>query len=109
METKPKKIREYATKEGKIPFREWLDSLRDRRAQAKVDIRINKMRAGNLGDTKPVGKGVHELRIDYGPGYWVYYANEDSAIVILLCGGDKRKQDKDIKAAQEYWVNYKRR
>ncbi len=73
METKSKKIREYSTKDGKIPFREWLDSLRDRRAQAKVDIRINKMRAGNLGDTKPVGKGVHELRIDYGPGYRVYY------------------------------------
>ncbi|MBF0260112.1 MAG: type II toxin-antitoxin system RelE/ParE family toxin [Desulfamplus sp.] len=92
-----------------IPFREWLDSLKDRRAQAKVDIRINKMRAGNLGDTKPVGKGVHELRIDYGPGYRVYYANEDSAIVVLLCGGDKRKQDKDIKATQEYWADYKRR
>lgn len=104
MKTLPIEIREYITAEGKIPFREWLRSLRDNKAKAKVTIRINRVRLGNLGDTKGVGNGVHELRIKYGPGYRVYYGHEGKQIVLLLCGGDKSTQKKDIKLAHAYWT-----
>jgi len=70
---------------------------------------LNRVRLGNFGDCRPVGKGVNELRVDYGPGYRVYYGRSKTAIVILLCGGSKRSQSKDIPLAQAYWADYKRR
>jgi putative addiction module killer protein len=74
--------------------------LRDERARARIDVRIKRLALGNAGDVKPVGEGVSELRIDYGPGYRVYFAQRGSEIVLLLCGGDKRTQDRDIREAQ---------
>jgi putative addiction module killer protein/probable addiction module antidote protein len=78
-------------------FANWLDSLRDVRARAKVQVRIERLAAGNPGDVQPVGEGVSELRIDYGPGYRVYFKKIGSEVLILLAGGDKRTQDADIK------------
>lgn len=81
-------------------FAAWLDGLRDLRARARVLVRIERLASGNPGDVKPVGEGVSELRIDYGPGYRVYLTYRGSELVILLAGGDKSTQASDIKAAQ---------
>jgi putative addiction module killer protein len=80
-------------------FAEWLDGLRDLRARARVQVRIERLASGLVGDVKPVGEGVSELRIDYGPGYRVYFTKRGSAVVILLAGGDKRTQAADIRTA----------
>lgn len=106
METTEKTIKEYITAEGKNPFRDWLDSLKDIRAQAKIDVRIARLRLGNFGDAKSVGKGVYELRVKYGPGYRIYYGLEGSKIVLLLCAGDKSSQKKDIKKSHTYWQEH---
>ena len=79
----------------------WFESLRDRQARARIDIRIRRLSLGNPGDVKAVGEGVSELRIDYGPGYRVYFVRRGQTVVILLAGGDKRTQDRDIKTALE--------
>ena len=80
-------------------FAQWLDGLRDVRARARVQVRIERLAAGNAGDVEPVGEGVSELRIDYGPGYRVYFKKHEREVVILLAGGDKRTQSADIKTA----------
>ena len=80
-------------------YAKWLDSLRDARARARVLVRIERLAAGNPGDVRPVGEGVSELRIDYGPGYRVYYKKQGLRIVVLLAGGDKRTQSDDVKTA----------
>ena len=80
-------------------FANWLDGLDDIRARARILVRIERLAAGNPGDVKPVGEGVSELRIDYGPGYRVYYKKQGRSVVILLAGGDKRTQSRNIKTA----------
>ncbi len=80
-------------------FAKWLDGLHDIRGRARILVRIERLVAGNPGDVKPVGEGVSELRIDYGPGYRVYYKKQGQKVVILLAGGDKSTQAKDIKTA----------
>jgi putative addiction module killer protein len=80
-------------------FANWIDELQDIRARARILVRIERMAAGNPGDAKPVGEGVSEIRIDYGPGYRVYFKKIGQKVVILLAGGDKRGQSKDIKTA----------
>jgi len=102
-------VESYQKVDKKCPFSDWLGSLKDIKAKAKIDICIARLRLGNLGDSKSVGDGVHEIRIGYGPGYRVYYGKDGKSIVILLCGGDKRKQNADIKAAKKYWQDYKNR
>lgn len=82
-------------------YSEWFDALHDKQARARINVRIRRLSLGNPGDVKPVGEGVSELRIDYGPGYRVYFTQRGSEVVILLAGGDKRTQDKDIQTAQE--------
>jgi putative addiction module killer protein len=82
-------------------FDRWLDGLRDRQAKAKVATRIVRIEAGLLGDWKPVGGGVSELRIDHGPGYRLYYTLREQVIVLLLCGSDKRDQEKAIRLAKD--------
>ncbi len=82
-------------------YAEWFEKLRDRQARVRVDLRIRRLSLGNPGDVKPVGQGVSELRIDYGPGYRVYFVQRGQTLIILLAGGDKRTQDRDIKAAIE--------
>ena len=91
---------------GLVPFDEWFDSLRDLRMQAAVDARLTRVRAGNFGDCKSVGGGVFELRISFGPGLRVYYGLHRRQIVVLLGGGDKRSQPRDIRRAQELWQQF---
>ena len=109
MEAKPQRVRVYETKNGKRPFDKWLRSLRDSRARQRIRTRIARIRLGNFGDHKTVGQGVSEIRIDYGPAYRVYFGRDGDEVVILLIGGDKRKQDSDIETAKEYWADYKAR
>ena len=80
-------------------FADWLADLRDRNARARITVRIRRLSLGNPGDVRPVGSGVSEMRIDYGPGYRVYFVRRGDAVVILLCGGDKQSQDRDIARA----------
>jgi putative addiction module killer protein len=84
-----------------VVFSEWLASLRDAKAVARIDVRIRRLSLGNFGDAKSVGGGVRELRIDYGPGYRVYFVERRNVVVILLCGGDKRSQGADIALAKK--------
>lgn len=88
---------------------QWLVDLRDNRARVKINARIARMAADNFGDCKPVGKGVSELRIDSGPGYRVYFARIGPRIVLLLCGGDKRRQSADIAQAAKFLEEYHKR
>ena len=78
----------------------WFAALRDRAAKSRIDIRVRRLSLGNAGDVKPVGEGVSELRIDYGPGYRVYFIQKAEVFIVLLAGGDKSTQDKDIKTAK---------
>jgi putative addiction module killer protein len=82
-------------------YEKWFDSLRDRQAKARIDIRVRRLSLGNPGDAKPVGDGVSELRIDYGPGYRVYFVQRAEVLIVLLAGGDKRTQDQDIRLAKQ--------
>jgi putative addiction module killer protein len=102
-------IRRYVTETGKDVFGEWLSALKDARTRAKVAARVARLAAGNFGDCKSLQQGVWELRIDWGPGYRVYYAMTERTCVLLLCGGDKRKQAADIQRAVDYWNDYKKR
>ncbi len=99
-------VRRYVTKTGKDVFGEWLAGLKDNRTRAKILVRIDRLWAGNFGDCKSLRGGLFELRIDWGPGYRVYYAPDGETSVLLLCGGDKRKQSSDIKRAAEYLKDY---
>ena len=80
-------------------YARWFSSLRDRQARARIDVRIRRLSLGNPGDVKPIGKGVSELRIDYGPGYRVYFLPKGDTLIILLAGGDKHTQARDIQTA----------
>jgi len=102
-------VRHYVSRAGKDIFDDWLTQLADARAQAKIATRISRLAAGNFGDSKSLGGGLYELRVDWGPGYRVYYAMIGREIVLLLCGGDKRKQSADIERAWEYLRDYKER
>jgi putative addiction module killer protein len=102
-------LRRYVTTLGKDVFGEWLAEVRDVRTRAKIVARIDRLSAGNFGDCKALRGGLFELRIDWGPGYRVYYALIGRTCVLLLCGGDKRKQSSDIKRALEYLKDYKER
>jgi len=98
-------IRYYQTSTGEQPFVAWMEGLKDR--QARIEARL--ARVGNLGDVEPAGEGVMELRTDWGPGYRVYFARVGQLIVLLLCGGDKRTQQRDINRAKDCFEDYKAR
>jgi len=99
----------YQTEGGKEPLTDWLLSLRDKQAQAKIRVRLKRLEAGNFGDCEPVGDGVQELKEYLGAGYRVYFGRHGQTVVILLCGGSKKSQAADIKTAREYWEDWKRR
>jgi putative addiction module killer protein len=101
-------IRRYVSAMGRDVFGEWFSRLTDLKARARVAIRIDRLAAGNFGDTKALGGGLHELRIDWGPGYRVYYGMIGKTCVLLLCGGDKRKQAADIEKARELLRDYRK-
>ena len=102
-------LRYYQTFAGEQPFTEWLKGLNDRRARTRIEARLARVAVGSLGDVEAVGEGVMELRIDWGPGYRVYFSRLGQVIILLLCGGDKRTQQKDIKRAKAYFEDYKAR
>lgn len=101
-------IEEFVDGRGRSPFARWFDDL-DPQAAAKVTIALVRMERDNLSNAKPVGAGVEEYRIDWGPGYRLYFGRDGSTLVILLCGGSKRRQQSDIARAKAYWAEYKRR
>jgi putative addiction module killer protein len=102
-------VREYLTADGRSPFNDWLLSLRDLKARARIRTRLDRVSLGNLGDSASVGEGVFELRLFYGPGYRVYYGLRDVNKVLLLFGGTKGTQQRDIRTAKAYWSDYRRR
>lgn len=99
----------YQRDDGREPFSEWLNGLRDKVAQARIRVRLRQVQAGNFGDCEPVGEGVSELRVHVGAGYRVYCGRHGRTVVLLLCGGDKGSQVADIKRAKELWAEWKRR
>jgi putative addiction module killer protein len=103
----PKEVVAFRARDGQVPFEDWLNDLKDKRAVARVLARLARVRQGNLGDCRPVGEGVSELRVDYGPGYRVYFGQKGRTLVVLLCGGDKRTQDRDIRLARQFWREFK--
>ena len=107
MKPKPLKLSYYKSAAGKTPFTDWFKGLRDPKARAKISIRLDRVIEGNLGDCAGVGAGILELRIDYGPGYRVYCIQEGERLVVLLCGGIKKGQQKDIESAKEYAKDYR--
>ncbi len=104
---RPKQIIVYKDKDGNEPFTKWLDNLSDLDGKKRIAARITRLQAGLYGDCEPVGEGVSELRLFFGPGYRIYFGESKKNIVILLCGGDKSTQKRDIKRAKEYWLEYK--
>lgn len=107
MEVTPHELLEYETQDGKCPYKEWLRNLRDARGRAKILVRVDRLEEGNFGDCEPVGEGVSELKINFGPGYRVYFAKCEKTVVLLLCGGDKSTQARDIITARKYWKNFR--
>jgi putative addiction module killer protein len=102
-------IRRYRTASGREPFTEWLSKLPDRQARARILARLERLAVGNFGDVKVLRGGVSEIRVDWGPGYRVYFGRNGDQLIILLCGGDKRGQDADIERATRLWLEYERR
>lgn len=102
----PKRVIVYASPNGKEPFTDWLYGLRDIIGRKRILARVSRLQQGNYGDCEPVGEGVSELRMFFGSGYRVYFGEHGDDIVILLCGGDKGSQNKDIEQAKAYWKEY---
>ncbi len=106
MEPTPRKLLLYTTSNGRSPFEEWLNGLKDINGRAHIRKRLNRVRLGNLGVNRNLGDGVWELKFDFGPGYRIYYAEDGENIILLLAGGDKSSQSRDIILAKRYWENY---
>lgn len=101
-------INEYVCPNGTCPYAEWLGSLKDKIGKARIMLQVDRLEIGNFGDSVPIGAGISELRIHYGPGYRVYYARVTENLYLLLCGGNKASQKQDIKLAKNNWKNYKK-
>lgn len=104
--TRPRRVVIYADSTGREPFQEWFYGLKDIAGRKRILARLYRLEQGNHGDCAPVGEGVSELRMFFGPGYRVYFGEHDGGLVVLLCGGDKSSQSKDIKQAKAYWREY---
>jgi putative addiction module killer protein len=102
-------ILHYQESSGSFPFREWLENLRDKQAKAGIATRLRRLEQGNMGDAKAVGEGVVELRVHAGAGYRVYCGRHGGHWIVLLCGGDKSSQVKDIERAKYFWADWKGR
>ena len=97
----------HRTSKGREPFTEWFESIQDTKTQTRIEARLNSIKYGNFGDCQSVGAGVFELRLHFGAGYRIYFGAVDNTIVLLLCGGDKSSQARDIGRAKAYWLEYK--
>ncbi len=103
-----KKVVYYRTANGRIPFLEWLESLKDNQTKDRIISRLDRLGLGNFGDYKFIAGGLFELRFHFGPGYRIYYGQDGDILVVLLYAGDKSSQGNDILKAFEYWLDYKR-
>ena len=108
-DARPRTIDTYQLPNGTEPFTDWFNSIRDTRAKQRIRARLQSLKLGNLGEHKFVGDGVWELKLDIGPGYRIYYGEVSDIIVLLLCGGDKSSQHRDIELAINYWTEFKER
>lgn len=97
----------YETQTGKKPFEEWMEGLKDKKARIIIKARLDRLGQGNAGLCQTVGYGIYELKIYFGPGYRIYFGQDGRALIILLCGGNKDNQERDIQKANEYWTDYK--
>ena len=109
MEVQPREISNYLRADRTNPFEDWYNSLRDTKAKNTIQLRLKRVMTGNLGECKSVGEGVFELKIDFGPGYRLYFGQVGLTIVLLLIGGDQSTQERDIGKAIQYWRDYERR
>jgi putative addiction module killer protein len=107
VEASRKQLRIYEDVRGVRPFEVWLRSLKDVKGRAVIRARLARLMLGNMGDSKPVGEGLYETRIAFGPGYRIYYAQDGKVVVVILCGGDKGSQSRDIEIAKRYWADYR--
>jgi putative addiction module killer protein len=103
----PKEIRSFVAQNGIDYFSRWFDSIRDKRTSTIIDARINRLLIGNKGNTRFLEAGLWELKIDFGPGFRVYYGEDDETVIILLAGGDKSTQQEDISRAKKLWEEYR--
>ena len=101
-----KQLEIFVTKDGRTPFTEWLESLKDKTSQFRIKERLDRVSLGNLGDYKSIGEGVYELRLTIGPGYRIYFGLETDTFMILLLGGSKKGQQRDIHKSKEYWKDH---
>jgi putative addiction module killer protein len=109
MHTAMIEVKAYQDNAGHTPYAEWLVGLTDNKTKARIVVRVNRLAAGNFGDCKPLRDGVQELRVDVGPGYRVYLSRQGPVLVLLLCGGDKGDQSRDIERAIAYLKDWKQR
>jgi len=105
-EIQPKTVLVYIDEHGNEPFTLWLASLKDRKTVERIRVRLRRLESGLFGDCQSVGEGVLELRMFFGSGYRIYFGEDKGNIIILLCGGDKSSQSRDIKTAKTYWKEY---
>ena len=106
-EAHPRKLQYFRNATGRTPFKEWFEGIPDQKTQDRVQRRLDRVELGNFGDCRPVGGGVSELRLDFGPGYRIYFCELDNTIILLLSGGDKSSQRRDILLAKTYWQEYR--
>jgi putative addiction module killer protein len=109
VESIPQVIEVYETAAGKVPYSQWLLALKDKQAFARISLRIDRAKLGSLGDHKRIDDGLFELRVDTGAGYRVYFGRVNPEMIVLLWGGDKGTQQRDIEKAAEYWADYRSR
>lgn len=109
MQAQQREIELYVTRDGKIPYESWYARLNDIKVQTIILKRLARIRLGNLGEWRSLGEGVGELKINFGSGFRIYFGQEGGKLVILLCGGDKKTQSKDIKKAFEFWWDHQQR
>ena len=109
LDVTPRSIEIYQTESGAIPYINWLRSLLDKRTVNRIDQRVRRIEMGAFGDHKSLGNGIYELRPFFGKGYRVYFAEQGHSIIVILCGGDKSSQQRDIMLAKQYWIDYKER
>lgn len=105
----PTLIEIYEDRQGNRPFLDWFYALRDVKTQARIESRLRRLSLGHRGDYKIVSGGILELRLPIGPGYRLYCSQLENRLILLLCGGDKRGQDRDIRKARDYWADYQER
>ncbi len=104
----PMELWRYRAADGRVPYSDWLAGMDDKTA-ARVSAYVDRMKAGNFGDSKPVGDGVSELKIDFGPGYRIYFVRDGRTVIVLLCAGDKGSQKADIRKARAFAADYRSR